>query len=119
MPGCTRTTQPSRRPKRPTNGPSSRPRAPSNRCPSSRVIWRPRRTGGRPTRPRWSATKRKRRSEERRVGEEGRTRWSPYHLKKKKEEKKTTPLFIYSIGNAYLEPCRVIRWMNEDCLDVH
>src|SRR5256885_6796775 len=26
------------------------------------------------------------RSEERRVGEEGRSRWSPYHLKKKKKE---------------------------------
>src|SRR5260370_14036979 len=28
------------------------------------------------------------RSEERRVGKEGRSRWSPYHLKKKKEERK-------------------------------
>src|SRR2546430_10302515 len=28
------------------------------------------------------------RSEERRVGEEGRSRWSPYHLKKKKERLK-------------------------------
>src|SRR3989442_14453243 len=28
------------------------------------------------------------RSEERRVGEEWRSRWSPYHLKKKKEKKK-------------------------------
>src|SRR2546421_12359847 len=28
------------------------------------------------------------RSEEGRVGEEGRSRWSPYHLKKKKETKK-------------------------------
>src|SRR2546427_6814160 len=27
------------------------------------------------------------RSEERRVGEEGRSRWSPYHLKKKKRSK--------------------------------
>src|SRR5256886_8080106 len=27
------------------------------------------------------------RSEERRVGEEGRSRWSPYHLKKKKKKK--------------------------------
>src|SRR5256886_12477380 len=32
----------------------------------------------------WSRTPRKR-SEERRVGEEGRSRWSPYHLKKKKK----------------------------------
>src|SRR2546427_11609225 len=28
------------------------------------------------------------RSEERRVGEEGRSRWAPYHLKKKKRSKK-------------------------------
>src|SRR5256886_17143458 len=28
---------------------------------------------------------RQQRSEERRVGEEGRSRWAPYHLKKKKE----------------------------------
>src|SRR2546430_17384160 len=28
------------------------------------------------------------RSEERRVGEEGRSRWSPYHLKKKKKKSK-------------------------------
>src|SRR5258708_39513746 len=28
------------------------------------------------------------RSEERRVGEEGRSRWSPYHLKKKKKEQR-------------------------------
>src|SRR2546430_11339499 len=28
-----------------------------------------------------------RRSEERRVGKEGRSRWSPYHLKKKKRER--------------------------------
>src|SRR5260370_8854093 len=27
------------------------------------------------------------RSEERRVGKEGRSRWSPYHLKKKKDER--------------------------------
>src|SRR2546422_8885092 len=32
-----------------------------------------------PTSTRW-------RSEERRVGEEGRSRWSPYHLKKKKKK---------------------------------
>src|SRR2546422_11568711 len=31
---------------------------------------------------------RKERSEERRVGKEGRSRWSPYHLKKKKKKKK-------------------------------
>src|SRR2546425_6885809 len=29
------------------------------------------------------------RSEERRVGEEGRSRWAPYHLKKKKKEHET------------------------------
>src|SRR2546422_9775987 len=28
------------------------------------------------------------RSEERRVGEEGRSRWSPYHLKKKKDRRR-------------------------------
>src|SRR6266849_9968921 len=33
---------------------------------------------------------RRRRSEERRVGKEGRSRWSPYHLKKKKKKCKTS-----------------------------
>src|SRR5256885_15008671 len=32
---------------------------------------------------------RQRRSEERRVGEEGRTRWAPDHLKKKKKNKRS------------------------------
>src|SRR3989454_12831314 len=32
------------------------------------------------------------RSEERRVGEEGRSRWSPYHLKKKKQKKQSARL---------------------------
>src|SRR5256884_9942642 len=33
----------------------------------------------------WGLARRGTRSEERRVGEEGRSRWSPYHLKKKKK----------------------------------
>src|SRR5256885_8566136 len=36
-------------------------------------------------RGRWAGRAGRVRSEERRVGEEGRSRWSPYHLKKKKK----------------------------------
>src|SRR5256885_16659088 len=35
----------------------------------------------------WRGALPARRSEERRVGEEGRSRWSPYHLKKKKRRR--------------------------------
>src|SRR2546430_6775804 len=38
------------------------------------------------------------RSGERRVGEEGRSRWSPYHLKKKK----TSPLHILCRGSSFM-----------------
>src|SRR2546430_17507090 len=41
-----------------------------------------------------------RRSEERRVGEECRSRWSPYHLKKKKEEIDTGVMVAPSIRSA-------------------
>jgi peptide/nickel transport system substrate-binding protein len=34
-------------------------------------------------------------------------------------QNKTAPLFIYSIGNAYLEPSWVIRWMTQGGLGMH
>jgi peptide/nickel transport system substrate-binding protein len=34
-------------------------------------------------------------------------------------QNRTAPLFIYSIGNAYLEPSWVIRWMTQDGLGMH
>src|SRR6266545_7113179 len=42
------------------------------------------------------------RSEERRVGKECRSRWSPYHLKKKKQ--KVTAFSVESTGNGKIEP---------------
>ena len=34
-------------------------------------------------------------------------------------QNQTSPLFIYSIGNAYLEPSWVIRWMTQGGLGMH
>jgi peptide/nickel transport system substrate-binding protein len=34
-------------------------------------------------------------------------------------QNKTSPLFIYSIGNAYLEPSWVLRWMTQGGLGMH
>jgi ABC-type transport system substrate-binding protein len=34
-------------------------------------------------------------------------------------QNKTAPLFIYSIGDAYLEPSWVIRWMTQGGLGMH
>src|SRR5258708_37385884 len=43
------------------------------------------------------------RSEERRGGEEGRSRWSPYHLKKKREESSAVDRRRYGIGTKDLD----------------
>src|ERR1017187_10829514 len=41
------------------------------------------------------------RSEERRVGEEGRSRWSPYHLKKKKKATLSVESLVESLVNNH------------------
>src|SRR6266852_8859556 len=46
---------------------------------------------------------RARRSEERRVGKECRSRWSPYHLKKKKKIKRETIVSIKIIKKTVLD----------------